>query len=219
MRMSFLVGCGLLFLLGCSAEAGSSAGQAAQSASAAVSGAGASSAVTDKDREAVIAFFEGVGDRTAAALKKVADSKPMSRIAYAEPLLLSTPAAFPAHSDLFDKHGLTLDRFTVVMADPKVEERALAALRAKIEPLQKELAAQSLPETDPEDCTALARRLIELRNAGPNKAPIANALAPSFVSCATVVPAHVSACLPTPAKPSTLQEFDACVAKGAPAPK
>ncbi len=175
--------------------------------------------MTENERENVVGFFEEVGDRTAAALKKVADAKPKSKIAYAEPFLMATPVAFPAHQDLFDKRGLTLDRFTEVMADPAVEKRALAVLQAKMEPFQKEIAAQNLPETDPDDCTALARRLIELRQAGPSKAPIGRTLAQSFMPCASVVPKHVSECMPSPAKPSSVEEFDACVAKGAPAKK
>ena len=189
------------------------------SASAEVpSAAGSSAAVKEKDREAVVAFFTDVGERTAAAIKKVSDTKPKSKVAYAEALLLATPAAFPVHKDLFEKHGLDLDRFTVIMADASLEERALGVMRAKIEPLQKEMAAQNLPETDPDDCTALARRLIELREGGPESAPIGRALAPSFMACATVVPKHVNACLPTPAKPATVKEFDACVAAAAKAP-
>ena len=182
--------------------------------SATSASAPASSSVTEKERDAVVAFFADVGERSAAAMKKVGDTKPKSKLAYAEALALVTPAAFPSHTDLFEKHGLDLDRFTVAMSDPAVEARALAALRSKIEPVQAALLTQDLPEVDPDDCTALARRLIELREAGPSKVALGGTLAPSFVPCATVVPRHVGACLPSPAKPATVAAFDACVAAG-----
>jgi hypothetical protein len=213
----------LAFLVGCSSDAGAPAGQAASASAAAepsASGAAGRPVVTDKDRENVLAFFADVGDRTAAAVTKVAASKPKSKIAYAEALLLATPVAFPSHSDLFDKHGLTLDVFTEVMSDPAFEERALASVQKKLEPFMKDVAAQALPEVDAEDCTALARRIIELRQVGPSTAALGKTLAQqSFIRCGSVLPKHVSECLPKPNKPSTLQEYDACIAKAAPAKK
>jgi hypothetical protein len=213
----------LLLLLGCSSEPGPAAGGQAASASAAALGSASGAArpaVTDKDRENVLAFFGEVGDRTAEALKKVADERPKSKIAYAEPLLLTTPVAFPMHSDLFEKHGLTLDVFTDVTADPAFEERALATVQKKIEPYMTAMTQANLPEVDAEDCTKLARRIIELRQVGPSTASLGRTLAQqSFIRCPPVLPKHVSECLPKPTKPSTLQEYDACVAKGAPAKK
>jgi hypothetical protein len=213
----------LVVLFGCSSEAGPPAGGQAASGSAAALGSASGDArptVTDKDRENVLAFFDEVGDRTAAAMKKVADTKPKSRIAYAEPMLLATPVAFPAHADLFEKHGLTLDKFGEVMADPAFEERALASVKKKVEPYTTEIARANLPEVDAEGCTTLARRLIELRQVGPSTAALGRTLAQqSFIRCPPVLPKNVSDCLPTPAKPSSLQEYDACIAKGAPAKK
>jgi hypothetical protein len=204
-------------LVGCSDPVASAGSAVASSSGSAPSSAKATTAapITEKEREAVAAFFADVGERGAAAMKKVAETKPKSKVAYAEALLLVTPVAFPAHKDLFAKHGLDLERFTVLMADPAVEEKALSALRAKVEPVQKELAMQDLPATDPEGCITLARRLVELQQAGPSQAPLGRALAPSLVSCVPVMPKHVGACLPTnPANPTTVEAFDACVAAG-----
>ena len=122
------------------------------------------------------------------------------------------PAEEPADEEKAEEAD---DKFTEVMADPAVEKRALASLQAKLEPFTKEIAASSLPEVDPDDCVALARRLIELRQEGPSKASIGRTLAHSFIPCGTLLPKHVANCLPTPAKPATVEAYDACVAKGA----
>ncbi len=196
----------------------SSPGEPAPSASAATASVATASATlptpsaaaATSDSDAVVALFADMGDRTAAAIKRVSETKPRSKVAYAEALALATPAGFATHSDLIEKHGLDQRRFSAVMADQAARERALAAMQAKLEPLVKDLDAAKLPEVDPTDCTALARRLLELRAGGPSKAPLGQALAPIFADCATVVPKNVSDCLG--AKPATVEAFDRCVA-------
>lgn len=211
----------LVILFGCSSE-GSSASPPASGAAASASAAGSAPqkvTVTDKDRENILAFFAEVGDRTAAAMQKVGDSKPKSRVTYVEPLTLATPGAFPLHADLFEKKGLDLEVFTEAMSDPAFEKEALAKVQQKVEPHLKEMAAANLPELHADDCVALARRLVELVEGGGKTAPLRGPLSQSMVKCVSLLPKHVSDCLPEPRKPSTLEAYDACVAKGAPAKK
>ncbi|NUP10480.1 MAG: hypothetical protein HOW73_30900 [Polyangiaceae bacterium] len=222
MRAAFLV-----LLAACSSEPDTTAasgsattgGGSAVVSSSAAPVASAAPRVTEEQTKQVLGFFDDVGDRTVAAIKKVSESKPKSRLAYAEAFALSTPAAFAAHIDVFEKRGLSPDVFEAAMADREIVEKATANLQKKIEPAMKEVTALDLPAVDVDDCTVFARRMVELAAEGPKSSGLVAALSPKFVECVPILPKHITECLPQPPKPVTLADYDECVAKAGKKPK
>lgn len=208
----------LLGLVACDDPAAGPAGSGSAPASAAApsSLAPASSAkASEAQRERVRSFFEDVAARSVAAVEAATKAGAKSRAGYAEAAALSTPAAFYSHADLFEKYGLTLDKFDAVMQDDAFADEVV---KVSMQPLREKLSALGeLPKTDEADCTRLARRMVELAAQGPKTSGLRAALGGPYSDCVGELPKHVTACIPDPTAKLDLDAYDACVAKGAPA--
>jgi hypothetical protein len=101
------------------------------------------------------------------------------------------------------------------MSDPAVQKQAMAGLEATLKPFMVELGA--LPAATSADCAVFARRLIELGALGPSQKPLLVVLGASLQTCVGVAPEALFRCMPSPGKPGTVPDFDACMATGGPA--
>ncbi|NUP05101.1 MAG: hypothetical protein HOW73_03455 [Polyangiaceae bacterium] len=178
-------------------------------------GEGEAPVVSEATRKNVRAFFDDIGDRSAAAVREVGKRKPKSQVAFADAVGLAAPAAVAMHDDLREKRGVSVEDYTSVMAEAAFAEDVGTRVMKKVDAALTEVGYDKLPDADADECTAVARRLAELSGEDARTSGLRGAMTVSFRPCRKILPKHVAACLPDPGKPTDMNAYDACVKKGA----